>query len=46
MKNPDGPDVARLEREIDEEIYMLYGLKEKEIGLIEKKRRDRQENGQ
>ncbi len=35
LRNPDGPNVARLEREIDKEIYKLYGLTDKEIGLIE-----------
>ncbi len=34
LKNPAGPDTARLEREIDEEIYQLYGLTDKEIRII------------
>ena len=40
LKNPDGQDVARLEREIDEEIFRLYGLTDKEIRLIEEKRQN------
>ncbi|HWR59823.1 MAG TPA: TaqI-like C-terminal specificity domain-containing protein, partial [Thermodesulfovibrionales bacterium] len=35
LKKPDSRDTPRLEREIDEEIYKLYGLTDKEIGLIE-----------
>lgn len=31
-------EIARLEREIDEETYKLYGLTEKEIGIVEGKR--------
>lgn len=38
LKDPDGPDVTRLEKEIDKEIYKLYGLTDKEIGIIEQKR--------
>ncbi len=38
LKDPDGPDVVRLESEIDEAIYKLYGLTDKEIGIIEQKR--------
>ena len=35
LKDPAGPDVMRLEREIDEEIYRLYGLTDEEVRLVE-----------
>lgn len=34
---PDSPDVPKLEAEIDQMVYQLYGLTNKEILLIEKK---------
>ena len=33
--NPDSPDVPRLEEEINELVYELYGLTEEEIGIVE-----------
>jgi hypothetical protein len=38
LSNPDSPDVPRLEAEIDQLVYCLYGLTEKEIGAVEGKR--------
>lgn len=35
---PDSPDVPQLEAEIDRLIYVLYGLTEDEIALVEGKR--------
>lgn len=34
---PDSPDVPQLEAEIDKLIYVLYGLTEKEIAVVEGK---------
>lgn len=35
LADPDGPDVPRLEREIDQLVYTLYGMTEEEIGVVE-----------
>jgi hypothetical protein len=32
---PDSPDVPKLEAEIDQMVYKLYGLTEDEIALVE-----------
>lgn len=36
LANPDSPDVPRLEAEIDQLVYQLYGLTAREIVLIER----------
>lgn len=35
LSGPDSPDVPRLETEIDQLVYGLYGLTEEEIGIVE-----------
>jgi hypothetical protein len=35
LADPDSPDVPQLEAEINNLVYNLYGLKDKEIGIIE-----------
>ena len=35
LANPDSPDVPRLEKEIDELVYELYGLTSEEIATVE-----------
>ncbi|MDA8214287.1 MAG: N-6 DNA methylase [Nitrospiraceae bacterium] len=35
LADPDSPNVPRLEREIDEMVYKLYGLAEEEIKIVE-----------
>ena len=37
LADPDGPDVPRLEREIDALIYQLYNLTPAEIAIVEGK---------
>jgi adenine-specific DNA-methyltransferase len=37
LAEPAGPDVPRLEAEIDRLVYALYGLTEAEIALVEAK---------
>jgi hypothetical protein len=34
---PDSPEVPRLEAEIDQLVYALYGLTDEEIALVEGK---------
>ncbi len=38
LKDPTGPNVPQFEREINEEIYSLYGLTDAEIAIVEGKR--------
>ena len=35
LANPDSPDIPRLEKEIDQLVYELYGLTEEEIRIVE-----------
>ncbi len=35
---PDSPDVPRLEEEIDKMVYVLYGLTEQDIAIVEGKK--------
>lgn len=35
LSNHDSPDVPRLEEEIDQLVYGLYGLMEEEIAIVE-----------
>jgi hypothetical protein len=37
LSNPDSPDASHLEAEIDQLVYGLYGLAEKEIAIVEGK---------
>ena len=37
LANPDSPDVPRLEHEIDQLVYALYGLTPEEIAIVEGK---------
>lgn len=38
LADPDSPDVTQLEKEIDELVYRLYDLTQKEIAIVEKKK--------
>ena len=37
LADPDGSDIPRLEREIDQMVYELYGLTEEEVRIVEGK---------
>jgi hypothetical protein len=41
LADPNGSAVPRLEREIDEMVYKIYGLTEEEIRIVEKTKEEK-----